>query len=427
MISSQSVPLLAILASSLTLTSLSLIKSILYPNLAISISETSVEFVIFFLFLQPQLFKFTCHQQTWLLQFTLLWHLTNKSQQTSTHPKLIGTSHYKHFKISTYHTNTQKTTLASYQTKNWLQNLSSHIQNTYKSTTYIPLQQSFISVTLCFYTIFWFTCSFHSIRQIITWQKGFLCHRSPTLEFTPSWYPKHVFSTNFPFPAQNTPFQNCVPSLGSFPSPWTVYPDFDSCYSHFMPYRMTLSVRHRAIEVHYYYNYYYYPSVAHCNFFARPGQSTGSDASGLLQRTPRWGTKVSPQPVVSRPAGCSSFDSAAPLHQQCRKRNSHRAALAGCFSEGDFQAVLARSSVSSWVGSALPDPVLHPSQLFHWPLTSPFGRNEHGVCAWIADVDNWTSGVCRLLSVCMEQSPGWSSWSRAQSFDFQTSTQNSPV
>ena len=87
------------------------------------------------------------------------------------------------------------------------------------------------------------------------WQKGFLCHRSTTLEFTPSWYPKLVFSTNIPFQAQNTPFQNCVPSLSSFPSPWTVYPDFDSCYSHFMPYRMTPSVRHRAIEVHYYYYY----------------------------------------------------------------------------------------------------------------------------------------------------------------------------
>ena len=42
MISSQSVPLLIILASSLTLTCLSLIKSILYPNLVIFISETSV-------------------------------------------------------------------------------------------------------------------------------------------------------------------------------------------------------------------------------------------------------------------------------------------------------------------------------------------------------------------------------------------------
>ena len=57
MISSQSVPLLAILASSLTLTCLSLIKSNLYPNLVIFISETSVEFVIFFLFLQLQLLQ----------------------------------------------------------------------------------------------------------------------------------------------------------------------------------------------------------------------------------------------------------------------------------------------------------------------------------------------------------------------------------
>ena len=101
-------------------------------------------------------------------------------------------------------------------------------------------------------------CSIHSICQIITWQKGFLCHRSTTLEFTTSLYLKFEFFTNFLFQAQNTPLQNCIPSLGSFPSPWTVYPDFDSCYSHFMPYRMTPSVRHRAIEVHYYYYYYYY-------------------------------------------------------------------------------------------------------------------------------------------------------------------------
>ena len=74
-------------------------------------------------------------------------------------------------------------------------------------------------------------------------------------EFTPSWYSKLVFSTNIPFQTRNTPLQNCVLSLGSIPSPLTVYPDFDCCYSHFMPYRMTPSVRHRAIEVHYYYYY----------------------------------------------------------------------------------------------------------------------------------------------------------------------------
>ena len=73
----------------------------------------------------------------------------------------------------------------------------------------------------------------------------------------------HIFTIVFHFhhilfqhDLQNTPLQNCIPSLGSFPSPLTVFPDFDSCYSHFMPYRMTSSVRHRAIEVHYYYFYY---------------------------------------------------------------------------------------------------------------------------------------------------------------------------
>ena len=109
MISSQSVPLLAILASSLTLTCLSLIKSTLYPNLVIFISETFVEFVIFFLSLYSHsTCKFTCLQQTWLFQFTLLWHLTSKSQQTSTHSKFIGTCHYKYFKTLTHHINTQK-------------------------------------------------------------------------------------------------------------------------------------------------------------------------------------------------------------------------------------------------------------------------------------------------------------------------------
>ena len=64
-----------------------------------------------------------------------------------------------------------------------------------------------------------------------------------------------VFSTNIPFQTQNTLFQNCVPSLESFPSPLTVHLDFYSCYSQFMPYRMTPSVQHRAIKDHYHYYY----------------------------------------------------------------------------------------------------------------------------------------------------------------------------
>ena len=72
----------------------------------------------------------------------------------------------------------------------------------------------------------------------------------------------------------------------------------------------------------------------------------------------------------------------------------------------NFKLCLLASSVSSWVGSALPDPVLHTSQLYRRTLTSPFGRHGHGVCAWLADINNWNSGVHRLLSDCMEQSPG---------------------
>ena len=113
-----------------------------------------------------------------------------------------------------------------------------------------------------------------------------------------------------------------------------------------------------------------YPSVGQWGFFARPGPSTDSDATGLLQWTPRWGTKVSPQPVDSRPASCSSFDYAASSHQQCRKRDSHHAALAWCSCEDNFQAVLARSSVSSGVGSALPDPV------YFTPVSSIVGRSH---------------------------------------------------
>ena len=60
----------------------------------------------------------------------------NKLQriQNSLARVITNTSKYQHI------TPTLKTTLASNQTKNRVQTLSSHIQNTYKSTTYISLQ-----------------------------------------------------------------------------------------------------------------------------------------------------------------------------------------------------------------------------------------------------------------------------------------------
>ena len=170
--------------------------------------------------------------------FKIHWHVSLQTLQN------IKTTHY---------TNTQKTTLSSSQTKNRLQTLSSHIKKhlTNQQPTYLYNSLSFPSH--CFYKIFWFTCSFHSICRIITWQKGFLCHRSTTLEFTPSRYPKLVFFTNIPFQAQNTPLQNCFPSLGYFPWPgfWFLLFSFYAVPID----RMTPSVRHKAIEVHYYYYY----------------------------------------------------------------------------------------------------------------------------------------------------------------------------
>ena len=88
--SSQSVPLLAILASSLTLTCLSLIKSTLISK-SCHFHIRDIRRIRHLLPLyRHSSCKFTCLHQTWLLQFTLLWHLTNKSQQTSTHSKFIS-------------------------------------------------------------------------------------------------------------------------------------------------------------------------------------------------------------------------------------------------------------------------------------------------------------------------------------------------
>ena len=179
-------------SSSLTLTCPSLIKSTVYPNLVIFISKTSVEFVIFFLSLLPQLLQIQLspanltiaihcilashkHISTNFNAFKIHWHVSLQTLQN------INTSHQHSKTYTGFLSNKELIT-------------KSVFSHTYKLTTYISLQSSFISVTFCFYAIFWFTCSFHSICPIMTGQKGFFCHRSTTLEFTPSWYIKLVFS-----------------------------------------------------------------------------------------------------------------------------------------------------------------------------------------------------------------------------------------
>ena len=117
-----------------------------------------------------------------------------------------------------------------------------------------------------FYAIFWFTRSFHSICPIISLGKRAFSVIGPRL--WNSLPPDTRNSSSLPIFCSRlkTHLQNCVPSLGSLPSPLTVYPDFDSCYSHFMPYQMTPCVRHKAIGVHYYYYYYYIFSWSNWNF-----------------------------------------------------------------------------------------------------------------------------------------------------------------
>ena len=136
---------------------------------------------------------------------------------------LIG-SYYKHFKISTYHTITRKTTLASYQPKHRLQNLSSHIQNTYKPT-YLYNSLSFPSHSVS-------TRSSDSLVffipyvPIITWKKSILCHRSTTLEFNPSWYPKLVFLYQYSVPGSKHTFSKLLSFPMLFPISLNCLPGF---------------------------------------------------------------------------------------------------------------------------------------------------------------------------------------------------------
>ena len=225
MISSQSVPLLSILALSLTF---SLVKSTLYPNLVIFISETSVEFAIFFLFLQPQHlqihfspanltttihFTLASHKQisTNLNVFKIHWHMSLQTLQN------INTSH-QHSK-----------NYSGFLSKNQLQIcLLTYKPLTNQQPTYLYNSLSFPSHSVSTRSSDSLVLSIPYVRSSLGCKKAFSVI-NPRLEFTPPWCPKLVFSTNIPIQAQNIPLQNCV-SLGSFPSPLTVYPDFDSCY-----------------------------------------------------------------------------------------------------------------------------------------------------------------------------------------------------
>ena len=132
MISSQSVPLLAILASSLTL-------DMFFSDQINSVSKSchfhiqDIRRIRHLLPLSTATALANSHVSSKLDYCNSLYSgisqtNLNKLQRIQ---KFIGTCHYK----TLHHINTHKTTLASYQTKNRVQNLSSHILNTSKSTT----------------------------------------------------------------------------------------------------------------------------------------------------------------------------------------------------------------------------------------------------------------------------------------------------
>ena len=170
--------------------------------------------------------KFTCFQQTWLLQFTLLWHLTNKSQQTSTHFKIhwhvslqilqnINTSHQHSKNYTGFLSNKESTTKPVFSHTKHLQINNLHIFTIVFHSLHILFLHDLL-IRLFF--------PFHMFDHHLA--KGLSLSSVHASGIHSPWYPKLIFSTNIPFQTQNTPLQNRVPSLGSFPSPLDCLPGF---------------------------------------------------------------------------------------------------------------------------------------------------------------------------------------------------------
>ena len=259
MISSQSVPLLAILASSLTLTCLSLIKWTLYPNLVIFISETSVEFVIFFLFLQPQLlqihlspansttaihFTLASHKQisTNFNAFKIHWHVSLQTLQN------INTSHQHSKNYIGFLSNKELITKSVFSHTKHLQ-----INNLHISTIVFHFRHILFLHDLLIHLFSPFHMSDHHLAKGLSLSSvhdsgihSLLISETRLLYQYSVPGSKHTFSKLRSLPRLFPISLDCLPRILILaililcPIDW-----------------MTPSVRHRAIEVHYYYYYYY--------------------------------------------------------------------------------------------------------------------------------------------------------------------------
>ena len=64
------------------------------------------------------------------------------------------------------------------------------------------------------------------------------------------------------------------------------------------------------------------------------------------------------------------------------------------------------------VCSILSCPFLHAGQCNSRTLTTAICGGRCVICAEVTHFDNWSAGFCHFLPLCLEQPPGWSSWSR---------------
>ena len=179
--------------------------------------------------------EFSClRQQTWLQQITILCYLTSNSKQISTHLKPISKCHYKHFKISKHHTITYKTTLTSNQTKYRLQSLSFHIQNT------TDQQATYLHNGLSFPTNSVSTRSSDSLVLSILFVRSSLGKIAFSVIGSRLWNSLSPDTRNtsslpiFRSKLKTHLFKIAFPPYSSFPSPLTVYLNFDSWYSYIL-------------------------------------------------------------------------------------------------------------------------------------------------------------------------------------------------
>ena len=101
-----------------------------------------------------------------------------------------------------------------------------------------------------------------------------------------------------------------------------------------------------------------------------------------------------------------------PRSGSTHRSNPHWAALAGHSIESYVQTVRSSLPVYPRVCSILSRPILHAGQCNRRTLTTAICGGRCVVCAEVTHFDNWSAGFCHFLPFCLEQPPGWSSWSR---------------